>query len=66
MAALSPHVSAGTACGHIDEDIFDDELMTGYVDDVSFLKFRIHELCVQLSARAFVPDASATSMKFPV
>ena len=25
----------GTSCGHIDEGIFDDELMTGYVDSVS-------------------------------
>ena len=25
---------AGTTCAHLDEDIFDDELMTGYVDQV--------------------------------
>ena len=26
----------GTSCGHLDEDIFDDELMTGYVDSVRY------------------------------
>lgn len=26
---------AGTSCGHLDEDIFDDELMTGFVNNVS-------------------------------
>ena len=25
---------AGTSCAHLDEDIFDDELMTGFVDNV--------------------------------
>lgn len=25
---------AGTSCGHLDEGIFDDELMTGYVNNV--------------------------------
>ena len=28
--------STGTSCGHLDEDIFDDELMTGYVDLVRY------------------------------
>eukprot|EP00904_Undaria_pinnatifida_P013074 jgi/Undpi1/8898/HiC_scaffold_25.g11360.m1 len=27
----------GTSCGHLDEGIFDDELMTGYVDNVMYL-----------------------------
>ena len=29
----------GTACGHFDEIIFGDELMTGYVATVSFVVF---------------------------
>eukprot|EP00904_Undaria_pinnatifida_P006370 jgi/Undpi1/2863/HiC_scaffold_14.g06240.m1 len=28
---------SGTSCGHLDEDIFDDELMTGYVDSTMYM-----------------------------
>eukprot|EP00904_Undaria_pinnatifida_P013073 jgi/Undpi1/8897/HiC_scaffold_25.g11359.m1 len=46
----------GTSCGHLDEAIFDDELMTGYVDSVMYLSKMTTAILDDLD---YIVDASA-------